>query len=371
MIRFFQAAFLPVLALASFAFAVMNVMKGQRVEPPPPPPKPPVVTPYAETVAGAGIVEAKSENIAIAAEVAGVVRELFVHEGAIVRKGDPLFRLDDRRLAAELNVHRAAVVSAERQLERLEQLPRPEEIPPAEAKAAEAKAKLDLLEDQLGRAKRLASSRSIGDEALVARQQEYTAAREAYARANAELALLKAGTWEPELNTSRAGVEQARAQREAAEIEISRLTVTAPIDGQVLQVNIRPGEYVGTPPNQTVMLLGDTSTLHVRVDIDEHDIPRFEPKAPATATVRGSSGMTYELEYVRTEPYVVPKRSLTGDNTERVDTRVMQVIYAIVKSPRPLLVGQQMDVFVNVPGPPIPVAAPPAVADSTSPAGRP
>ena len=51
---------------------------------------------------------------------------------------------------------------------------------------------------------------------------------------------------------------------------------------------------------------------------------------------------------MRVEPYVVPKKSLTGDNTERVDTRVLQVIYALVSADRRVYVGQQLDVFVNV-----------------------
>jgi hypothetical protein len=54
------------------------------------------------------------------------------------------------------------------------------------------------------------------------------------------------------------------------------------------------------------------------------------------------------MRYVRTEPYVIPKRSLTGDNTERVDVRVLQVIYALDVEDRPIYVGQQMDVFINL-----------------------
>jgi hypothetical protein len=53
--------------------------------------------------------------------------------------------------------------------------------------------------------------------------------------------------------------------------------------------------------------------------------------------------------YIRVEPYVVPKRSLTGDSTERVDTRVLQVIYSFYKGALPIYVGQQMDVFIEAP----------------------
>ena len=85
----------------------------------------------------------------------------------------------------------------------------------------------------------------------------------------------------------------------------------------------------------------------MRVDIDEYDIPRFVPEAPARATLKGQPDEFFPLKFVRIEPYVVPKKSLTGDNTERVDTRVLQVIYAIDTSGKRLFVGQQLDVFID------------------------
>jgi hypothetical protein len=44
---------------------------------------------------------------------------------------------------------------------------------------------------------------------------------------------------------------------------------------------------------------------------------------------------------------VTPKQSLTGDNTERVDTRVLKMIYHVAGSDQALYVGQQLDVFLN------------------------
>jgi HlyD family secretion protein len=87
--------------------------------------------------------------------------------------------------------------------------------------------------------------------------------------------------------------------------------------------------------------------LHIRVDIDESEIPRFRSDAKATATLRGTSGPGVKLEYVRTEPLVVPKRNLTGTVSERVDTRVMQVIYAVSPQVLGAIVGQQVDVYIE------------------------
>ncbi|HWC89944.1 MAG TPA: hypothetical protein VG433_09820, partial [Pirellulales bacterium] len=80
---------------------------------------------------------------------------------------------------------------------------------------------------------------------------------------------------------------------------------------------------------------------------DEHDIPRFQPGLAAKAALRGSPQEVYPLKFVRVEPYVVPKKSLTGDNTERVDTRVLQVIYSVDTRGKRLYVGQQLDVFIS------------------------
>jgi hypothetical protein len=95
------------------------------------------------------------------------------------------------------------------------------------------------------------------------------------------------------------------------------------------------------------MLLGNVSNLHVRVDIDEHDIPRFSLNAPARAIIKGHPELSFPLKFVRVDPYVVPKKSLTGMNTERVDTRVLQVIYTFEPGSMPVFVGQQVEVFLE------------------------
>jgi hypothetical protein len=84
------------------------------------------------------------------------------------------------------------------------------------------------------------------------------------------------------------------------------------------------------------------------VDVDENDAWRFRKGAAAVAFIRGNRDLNTELRFERVEPYVIPKRSLTGDSTERVDTRVMQVVYSFERSKLPVYVGQQMDVFIEV-----------------------
>jgi multidrug resistance efflux pump len=338
---------LPILAVALIAFSVKYLAQGKERLPKLPPPVQPPVTPFKNTVAGAGMVEPQTENISIGAPLPGIVTNVLVKVDQHVKAGDPLFQIDDRDRKAELTVRQAMLADAKSSQARLEAMPRPEELPAAEAKVKETKADWENWEQQWSRGEKLITDRAIAPEEFQERKQSAIQARERYNRAVADLNLLKAGTWEPDIQIAKSAVERAEAQVKQAQTEIDRLTVRALVDGTVLQVNVRPGEYVGAPPGQALIVLGSVTQLHVRVDIDEYDIPRFQPDAPARATLKGQSGGFFPLKFVRIEPYVVPKKSLTGDNTERVDTRVLQVIYAVETGGRRLFVGQQLDVFID------------------------
>jgi multidrug efflux pump subunit AcrA (membrane-fusion protein) len=170
------------------------------------------------------------------------------------------------------------------------------------------------------------------------------------AQARAQLALIKAGAWKPDIDIAKAQVAAAEDQLKQTETDIERLTVRALVSGQILQVNIRLGEFAQAGGLATpLMLLGNVEPLHVRVDIDENDAWRVRPDAPAVAFMRGNRALETPVQFVRIEPYVVPKKSLTGDTTERVDTRVLQVLYQFSRGDLPVYVGQQMDVFIEAP----------------------
>jgi multidrug efflux pump subunit AcrA (membrane-fusion protein) len=351
---------LPLGAAVLLIFAVIHVVRAQQTLPKPPPPIEPARTPFGRTVAGAGLVEARSQNIAIGTALPGVVLEVHGPStpgmtpwdsliGHTVKQGDPLFLVDNRQLNAQLRYNKATLKNAQANLEKLENQPRIEEVRPSEAAVAVAKANVELQRDLADRARELVPSRSASQEEYLQKKLTLALARQQELQAQKQLDLLKAGAWVYDKKIAQAAVDQADAQVKQTQTELDRCLVRAPVDGVVLQVNVRPGEYVGTPPGQALMVLGAIDKkVHVRVDIDEHDIPRFKKGAPAKASLRGSPHVSYPLEFVRVEPYVIPKKSLTGDNTERVDTRVLQVIYALDTTDRPIFVGQQMDVFIDV-----------------------
>jgi HlyD family secretion protein len=357
---------LTAMAVLALSFAVFQMDKASRKGPPTRPAAEPARSSYAETVAGFGIVEPETENIAVGTHLSGVVKAVHVRVNDRVSVGGLLFELDDRQTTAELAVREAMRESAAAQLARLEALPRKEEVPPLEARVAEAKANLEDKEKLFERAKRGTSSGAVTAEAYDTSKTAVDVARAQLRRAQSELDLAAAGAWNFDRAVARAALAQAQAQCDQTRTELARLRVAAPrvprpgadrsresildadlVEFRVLQVNVRPGQSVSAMPGQAIVVLGTIGPLHVRVDIDETDIARFKPGMRGTASPRGDSAQKYSLTFVRVEPFVIAKRSLSGDGMERVDTRVLQVIYAIDAVNPPLHVGQQLDVFLD------------------------
>lgn len=347
MIRKFRKWWLPAVALAALGLTTRHVVESQQALPDREPSSPPSRRPFHEALAGSGVVEARLENVAVGAPVPGVVSAVAVVEGQRVEVGDLLFRIDDRQMQAELKVREAQLAAARSTLERLKQSPRAEQIPPSEARVRRAAAELAAQRDRTERVERLVSRRAVSEEELVQQRQALAAAEEALRLAESEDALLKAGTWKPELSEAEAEVARAEALVAQTRIELERLDVRALQAGQVLQVDVRPGEFVSAPPLQPLMMIGDLTQLHVRVDVDEQDIPRFREGLPGLAYVRGDAAHGLPVRFVRVEPYVIPKRALTGEATERVDTRVLQAIYALEPPIDGVFVGQQVDVYLD------------------------
>jgi len=337
------------LAALGVTAAITSASMGRDRAAPAAPYAQPPRTPYVRTIGGAGLVEARSENVSVAAPSAGVVVHVAAKVGAEVEAGAELFRQDDRSWRAQAETARASLAAAESRLAKLVALPRPESLPPLRARVRECEARLEDQRTQLARFEALLDRRAVSEDEVSRRRFAALTAERELERARADLAETEAGAWAPDLVVARADVESARGEVRRIETEIDRLTVRAPVAGRVLQVNVRAGEMAGganesAPP----VMIGDLLTLHVRIDIDEADASRFQPGAIASASLKGRSDKVMPLRFVRVEPYVVPKRSLTGLSNERVDTRVLQVVYAFEGAPSvPVYVGQQVDAFIQ------------------------
>ncbi len=303
---------LPILAAAGFLFAAYTVVNSNKPVPVAPAVAPPSSAPFKVFIAGAGIVEPKSQNIDIGTPLSGIVKTVAVKVGDKVNAGAPLFYLDDRDTRAELAVKRADL----------------------------AKARADVAIEKAS----LADARSLNNLAEAVTDRRAISSEELLKRRNAVMIGIA------KLDSANALVQQAEAAVADTKTTLTLLVIKAPIDGEVLQVNVRPGEFAQAGVlNTPLLMLGNLDQLHVRVDIDENDAWRFNKNSKAVAFLRGNANFSADLSLAYVEPYVVPKKSLTGDSTERVDTRVLQALYSFEPSQLPIYTGQQMDVFIEAP----------------------
>lgn len=319
----FARQILPIAALIGVVFAAYLIFSGQPdrslAEPAEQPPKAVGELANAPRVAGAGVVEPASEVIDIGSALSGLVTDVRVQPGDRVGKGAVLFTVDARAARASLDQANAAIQEARAAI--------------TEASAAQktARQQLDLY-------------RQLSDPAAVSRAEVIRAEGEDAAATS-------------RLGLARARLAASQSAAAAARTETERLVIRAPIAGEILAVNIRPGEFVATQGggnSQPFMQMGQTTPLHVRVDIDENEVGRVALGKPAIISPRGAAELHVNATFVRAEPQVVPKRSLTNSAAERVDVRVLQLIYALPPSDA-FRVGQQIDAF-------IPATAAPAAA---------
>lgn len=301
---------LPGLALAGMVFALLVALRTGWPPAATVPAAMPAQAPYQSYIGGAGLIEASSTNVSAATPTPGVVARVFVQAGDTVTSGDPLFQLDSRAAQATLNEKETSLAKAV-------------------AALAEAKASLKDYRTQFEIVRTVTDSRAVSKD-------------EVEKRRNA-LALAEAKT-----ESAKAAQAMAQAEVDSARTSLDLLTVRSPMDCEVLQVNVRPGEFASTGALSTpLMRLGDMDRISVRVDIDENDAWRFVKGSQAMAFLRGNRDRRAALTFERVEPYVVPKTSLTGSSTERVDTRVLQVVYTMDAHALPVFVGQQVDVFIE------------------------
>ncbi|HWA99171.1 MAG TPA: biotin/lipoyl-binding protein, partial [Pirellulales bacterium] len=276
---------LPSTAVALLLLAAGHAIRSQLPEPILPPPVTPSTNPFGNVVAGAGFVEPSTEAstvsiISVGSQLSGVITKVAVHIDQEVNEGDLLFQLDKRATNAQLKIRQAMLAAAEAQLAKLEKQPRPEEVPPLEAQLRASTASLATAIDIRNRDRKLVATKSITDEELFASEQTAATAQAQLELAQANLALLKAGAWQPDKDIARTAVDEAQAQLDETRTTLELLEVRAPVTGTILQVNVRSGEFVSASPTQSLVVMGNLKPYHVRVSIDEEDIPRLKLDAP-------------------------------------------------------------------------------------------
>jgi HlyD family secretion protein len=353
-----------------FILAIIGILAGltsayvyRTQKKPLPPVFNPAPNPFEKGIYSNGVVEsyqANGANINLFPEVQGVVTQILAVEGTTVARGTALIEMDDsvqRALAEQQEAQARAALSL---LEELKAQPRKETLEVSKAQVEQSVASLKTAQDQLDKIKK-AHDRSPGS---VSRDQldnaenavKVAAANLALARKQHELT--SAGAWIYDIQNQQAQYEALSKAHASARSLLSKYTIRAPVDGVILAVNATEGSFISsqgayatyTDSLKPVIVMGKIEPyLAVRCYIDEILIQRLPqpPQMRAQMFLRGTN-TTIPLEFVRIQPYVTPKVQLSNQRTERVDVRVLPIVFRF-KPPKEmnLYLGQLVDVYLE------------------------
>lgn len=340
--------FLSVLGLALGAYyAYKYQLKVEDNVPVLPPARPPVGT----IAAARGIVEPRDGSIGIYPVRADRVEELCVQENQEVKAGDVLYTMRTRGLQDERRILEAQLQAAQANCQYLREQPRASDMAPLEAAVTVRRVEQDRLATRLARLEKLYPM-AVSQDELDNEQKLYEAAVASLRLAEAELAQVKAGVSAHQIAQAEAQAAQIQAQLDQLDTQMQESVLRSPIDGVVMKINIHKGEYISLfnpvrdDATSTPVVVG-SKTLQVRVDVDETDAILLNGPHDATATLKGDGTCRLNLRFNRIQPMAVPKRNLAGFGAERIDVRVVQLIYDVEPPGFPLWPGQQVEVFLE------------------------
>jgi HlyD family secretion protein len=322
----------------------------------------PAPNPYPAGIYANGIIESyltNGENINMYPEVGATVREILVKEGDAVKAGTPLVRLDDTIQRATVMQLAAQADAALGALEELKAQPRKEVLDVSVAQVVSARASLKNVRDQLVKIEKSyrINPRSVAKTDLDNARNAVVVAQKSLEVAEKQYELTRAGAWSYDIANQERTVESLTQQFEAANALLSKYTLRAPSDGVVMAIRTAVGSYVspsgvyGTYTqgyDPVIVMGGSEESLQVRTYVDEILIARLPEPERMTGTmfIRGTN-VSAGLQFVRVQPYVTPKIQLSDERQERVDVRVLPIVFKFEKPPGVhLYPGELVDVYL-------------------------
>jgi HlyD family secretion protein len=345
------------------ALAIISAIVGAEQPPVQPPLFNPAANPYAKGIYADGVVESEQsvgENINIYPQVSGPVTAVLVAEGQKVRKGDALLTIDDSVQSATAEQQKAQAEAALAMLEELKAEPRPEALEVSAAQVVSATATLKNAQDELDKQERAYAidARSVSLEALDNARNAKKIAEANLKVAERQYDLTKAGAWSYDIQNQERQYAALSKAYAASEALLGQYTIRAPADGVVMSIQAAVGSYVspqGAYDSYTqgldplVVMGAPQDNLEVRAYIDEILVHRLPDPAKMDAQmfVRGTD-IHLPLSFLRIQPFISPKIELSDQRQERVDVRVLPVIFRFAKPKGVnLYPGQLVDVYVG------------------------
>jgi ABC exporter DevB family membrane fusion protein len=292
-----------------------------------------------------GRIEAATPAIELRSRLNGRVAEILVREGQTVEADDVLLRVDDRQYRQEVLLAEAELELAKARLERLVNGAHPRQRSEAaalyRAKLAEQeRAKLSwqrihkLIEDEAVSQQQADDQRTLLD-ALTAEVEA----------AKAHVEHLQSPARADEVKMEKARVKAAQAKLELAKVRLQWTELKAPSRGQILKLDVEPGELIGPDTPRPTAIMADTSRFQVRAFVEEQDAPRVRLGMAATIRADGLPDREFKGRVVRLSQQMGRKELWSDQPTERYDTKTREV-WIELEGNDPWVVGLRLDVML-------------------------
>jgi HlyD family secretion protein len=280
--------------------------------------------PSGDWVAGNGIIEPRERETKVAGEVPGRIAASFVIEGQFVTSGSPLVELSGESERSALAAAEAEHELAKAELTRTLHGMRQEDRDAVVADTASLKARAELARNSFARIQSLAKTGAATPDDLDRAQRQAETDQSSYEAAEARQRAAVAGSRAEDILMARSKVQAAQARVREAKARVERLTIRAPLDGEILQAKYRAGEYYA-PGGDALIVMGDTRSLRVRIDIDERDIPRLALGAKGFVTLNAFPGRRVPGRVIELGRRMGRKNVRTDDPVERIDTKILEI----------------------------------------------
>ncbi|HEY5928044.1 MAG TPA: HlyD family efflux transporter periplasmic adaptor subunit [Kofleriaceae bacterium] len=300
------------------------------------------------TLVAPGRVEPIRDTVALAFEAGGRIIAIDVDEGAAVKAGQVIARLDDRLARARVAAADAAVAGAQASYLLARRGPRGEDLAAAKAELDAAKAAAahrdaeQVRSEKLGAVGALASA-VVDADGAAARVADATAAA-----ANARYQALVKGSRSEQIAGAAATLDAAKAELDAAKIALDQTLLRAPHDGVVLRRFTEIGALVTTMNPQPIVSMADLRQLQIRAEVDEADVASIAVGKTAYATADAFGDRKFPIRVTRITRELGRKTVRDDDPRARVDTRVLEVMATFEGTPNESLpLGLRMYVHVE------------------------
>ncbi|HET7838727.1 MAG TPA: efflux RND transporter periplasmic adaptor subunit [Rectinemataceae bacterium] len=264
-----------------------------------------------------GTIEAT--EVRVSSTVQGRVLSMEAVEGASLKQGDPVAKIDHEALDLQLGQAKAGVELARSQLDLLLGGARSEDLAQAQAAVDQANDNLRLAEADAKRMRELTASGSSTQRQLDDAEARLTAAKTQVQTSSQGLKKLEAFARPEELRGARARLEQADWTARIIERSIRESDVSAPVDGVVAARLAEPGELAS--PGTGLILLEDMNRLYLTIYLPESELGRISLGAKAEVFVDSFPGRAFS----GTLSYISPRAEFTPKNVQTKDERVKQV----------------------------------------------